>query len=126
MFAYFNPSPNGSKVGDCVIRAICAVENKDWNSVFCELAVQGYAQKDMPSSNAVWGEYLKSIGYKRHFVGDDCPLCYTVKDFAESHPVGAYVIGTGTHAVAVINGAILDNWNSENEPVLYYWQKYNI
>jgi hypothetical protein len=27
-FEYFNPSPSGAKVGDCVIRALCKALNK--------------------------------------------------------------------------------------------------
>lgn len=122
-FYYYNPSPIKAKVGDCVVRAICAAENKDWDTIYCELCVEGYSQKDMPSSNAVWGKYLESKGYKRHFVGDNCPLCYTVIDFAKSHPNGIYIIGTGEHAVSVINGQYWDNYDSGNKNPLYYWSK---
>jgi len=60
----FNPNPYGSKVGDCVIRAICAATGQAWNTTYTGVTLQGYALKDMPSSNYVWGEYLKKEDQK--------------------------------------------------------------
>ena len=37
-------------VGDCVVRSITKLLNKDWDSVYLMLAMQGYALKDMPSA----------------------------------------------------------------------------
>ena len=33
------------------------------------------------SSNAVWNAYLKSKGFTREIVSNDCPECYTINDF---------------------------------------------
>lgn len=118
---YFNPNPFGSKTGDCVIRAICGVTDQDWDTVFTGVVFAAYAAKDMPSSNAVWGDYLMSLGFVRRIIPNTCPSCYTVADFADDHPVGRYVLGTGTHAVAVVDGAILDSWDSRNEVPIYYF-----
>lgn len=79
--------------------------------------------KDMPSSNAVWGEYLKRNGFTRHIIPDTCPSCYTVGAFCEDHPYGAYMLATGTHVVAVIDGNYIDTWDSGNEIPIYYWKK---
>lgn len=78
---------------------------------------------DMPSSNAVWGNYLLKIGYKRYAVNTDCYECYTISDFCFEHPRGVYLLATGTHAVAVINGNYYDTWDSGNENPIYYWTK---
>ena len=123
MYEYYNINPLGKNVGDCVIRAICAVLNEDWDTVYCGLAVEGYVTKDLLSSNVVWSQYLFRKGFKRYFLPDTCPLCYTVADFANEHPHGRFVLGTGTHAVAVIDGDIWDSWHSENEIPLYYFSK---
>lgn len=75
------------------------------------------------SSNAVWGAYLKSKGFIRDIVSNDCPECYTIEDFCKEHPQGIYIIGTGTHCVAIEDGCIFDTWNSSDETPIYYYQK---
>lgn len=123
MYVFFNPSPTNSKVGDCVIRSICAVTGDDWDTVYLKLCVEGFIFKDMPSSNAVWGSYLANKGFNRWIIPNTCPNCYTVADFAKDHQNGKFILGTGTHAVAVIDGAVWDSWDSQNEIPLYYWSK---
>jgi hypothetical protein len=36
---------------------------------------------------------------------------------------GVYVIGTGSHAVCVIDGDWYDSWDSGGEVCSYYWKK---
>ena len=120
---YFNPNPNGSRVGDCVIRAISAVTGQDWNSTYTGAALQGYILGDMPSANHVWRAYLTSKGFQRAIIPDACPDCYTVDDFANDHPKGRFVLGTGNHAVAVVDGMVWDTWDSRNEIPIYYFYK---
>lgn len=122
-WAYFNPNPNGSLVGDCVIRAICAVTGQDWEETYTGLALQAYVFADLPNSNHVWRAYLKSKGYQLAVIPNTCPDCYTVADFADDHPEGSFILGTGTHAVAVIRGTIYDTWDSRWQvPVFYYYK----
>lgn len=123
MYVEYNPNPKQKRVGDCVIRAICKVLDMDWETVFCGLATEGYIEKDVISSNSVWSKYLTGNGFKRYFLDNNCPLCFTVDDFAKSHPKGKYVVGTGTHAVAVVDGDVWDAWDSRNEIPLYYFSK---
>ena len=78
---------------------------------------------DMPSSNAVWGEYLKRNGFTKHVIPDSCPQCYTVQDFCEDNPNGTFVLATGSHVIAVIDGDYLDSWDSGNEIPVYLWRK---
>lgn len=101
MFEKINPNPNGSYVGDCVIRAIALADNKSWNETYINLCLMGLKMYDMPSSNKVWHEYLKTEGYKRHIIPDTCPQCYTVRDFCGEFFSGTYIVGTGTHVVCV-------------------------
>lgn len=122
-FVYYNPNPHGSKTGDCVVRAISAATGQDWDTTYTGLTFQGFVIKDMPSGNYVWGEYLRSKGFEKDYLPKQCPLCYTVEEFADSHPKGVYVIGTGDHAVAVIDGEVWDNWDSRNSIVDYYFYR---
>ena len=119
-----NPSPLGLRVGDCVIRAISKALDASWERVYVELCVQGFMMGDLPSSNAVWSAYLRHKGFKRRTM-ENCPDCYSIEDFCQDHSKGIFVIGTGTHAVCVIDGCYYDAWQSGREPVVYYFEKEN-
>ena len=113
---YLN-NPLGLRVGDCVIRAISNALDASKERAYVELCVQGFMMGDLPSSNAVWSAYLRRKGFKRHTI-EDCPDCYSIEDFCQDHPKGVYVIGTGTHAVAIIDGCYYDAWQSGRDPVV--------
>ena len=123
MYSYFNCNPKGNRVGECVIRAISKALNQPWEDTYIELTIQGYIMGDLLSSNSVWGAYLKSKGFDRDIISTDCPDCYTINDFCEEYPEGIFVVGTGTHAVAVIDGTIFDTWNSGDETPIYFYKK---
>ena len=120
---YFNPNPLSNRVGDCTIRAISKVLNQDWDETYLDIVVEGFMQKDMPSSNSVWTNYLQSKGYIRHIIPNTCPKCYTIKNFCIDHPIGSYILATGTHVVAVQDGNYYDTWDSGNEIPIYYFEK---
>ena len=122
-FKFFNPNPEGRFVGDCTIRAICKLTNQDWDTVYCNTAFQGFVAKNMPSGNDVWGRYLRKLGYIREIIPNNCPDCYTVKDFCRDHPYGKYLIALDQHVVTVEDGDYYDTWDSGNEIPIYYWKK---
>lgn len=118
-----NPNPKNARVGDCVVRAIAIATNKSWEEVYTRLSVYGFQMCDMPSSNAVWGKYLKDLGYERGIVPDTCPDdCYTVANFCRDNPSGIFILGTGEHVVAVSDGDYYDTWDSGNEVPIYFWR----
>lgn len=123
MYSYYNANPYKIRVGDCVIRAISKALNQPWEDTYIDLTIQGYLMGDLLSSNAVWGAYLKSKGFTRDIVSNDCSECYTIEDFCNEHPKGTYIIGTGTHAVCVIDSTIFDTWNSSGETPIYFYYK---
>lgn len=123
MFVQYNPNPQGNYVGDCVIRAIAKVTEKDWDSTYLAVAMQGFAMKDMPSANHIWGAYLKSQGFRQYALPNTCPDCYTVQDFCEDYPSGVYLLATGSHVIAVENGNYFDSWDSGSEIPIYYWKR---
>ncbi len=122
MYIKSNINPQNKQVGDCVIRAISTALNQDWERTYIELAIQGFMMSDMPSSDSVWNEYLKVKGLKRYIVPDTCPNCYTVRQFADEHPTGIYVVFVGQHVVAVIDGNYIDTWDSGDRVPIYYWE----
>ena len=123
MYSYYNPNPSKNRIGDCVIRALTKVLNKSWHEVYVDLCILGYVFCDWGSSNSVWNAYLISQGFTRDIVSADCPDCYTIEDFCMEHPQGIYVVGTGSHAVAIIDGIAFDSWNSLGEIPIYYYHK---
>ena len=122
-FVYFNPNPNGKSVGDCTIRAISLLMDRDWRKTYIGLATMGFSECDMPSSNAVWGKYLAGNGYDRGIIPDTCPYCYTIDDFCKDNPVGKFMLATGKHVVTIIDGNYYDTWDSGHLIPLYYWFK---
>lgn len=123
LWSYYNPNPSGKQTGDCVIRAISKVLDLSWIQVYVELSAQGLEMYDWGNSDPVWGAYLKAQGFKRRIIPNTCPDCYTIGDFAEEHTRGRYVLGTGRHAVAVVDGIIYDSWDSSNELPTFYFYK---
>lgn len=123
MLVIYNPNPNGTYTGDCVVRAITKAIDTDWDTAYMELAVQGYLMSDMPSANHVWGAYLRENGFVRKAIPNTCPDCYTIRDFCIDNPSGLFVLATGTHVVTVKDGDYYDTWDSGNEIPVYYFEK---
>jgi hypothetical protein len=122
-YKYYNPNPLGLSVGDCTIRAISKIIERDWKETYLCLLVQGYQMYDMPSANRVWGEFLRSQGFVRRTIPDTYPDCYTVKDFCIDNPTGTYILGTGEHVIAVVDGDYYDSWDSGREIPVYYFER---
>ena len=106
-----------------MIRGISILTDKSWEYTYIQIVVQGYWMYDMPSSNEVWSSYLQSQGYKKRIIPNTCPECYSIKQFCEDHRFGKYLLATGTHVVAVIDGDYYDTWDSGNEIPVYYFSK---
>lgn len=122
-FKYFNPSPVGKETGDCVITALCKVLDQTWEETFIGLAEVGLSIYETIESNPTWDLYLREHGFSRHVIPDTCPNCYTIGDFSKDFPYGKYVIGTGNHAVALIDGTIYGTWNPINEIGIVYYSE---
>lgn len=118
-----NPNPAHKETIDCVVRAISVAEGISWDEAFKALTEQAYREKDMLSYNPTWANYLRDRGYELYGLPNTCPRCYTVADFAYDHPNGTYVLGTGSHAIAVIDGNYIDTWDSGNEVPMYFFKK---
>lgn len=122
-FIHYNANPRSNRVGDCVIRAISKISGMSWEKTYTEIALKGFSMYDMPSSNAVWGRYLIDHGYQMKTIPNFCPDCYTVIDFCKDHPTGSYLVATGSHVLAVIDGDYYDSWDSGDEIPIYYFRK---
>ena len=123
MYVHYNPNPDHRRTGDCIIRAVTKVTGKSWENVFIELAIEAFLLHAMPSENDVLGEYLYNLGFDKYIIPNSCPRCYTVRDFAYDHPYGKFILGTGSHVIAVVDGNYYDSWDSGDEVPLFYWRQ---
>lgn len=122
MWIKTNPNPRKKEVNDCVIRAIAIATGMSWLDVYDDLYRVGRSEYDMMSSNAVWGLYLYQCGFEPFLLPESCPRCITVREFARRFPHGRYIVGTGTHAIAVISGDYYDSWDSGSTVPSYFWR----
>ena len=122
MWIKCNPNPLGKQASDCVVRAIAIATEQSWKRTYRDLCELGEIEADMPNVNYVWGLYLKQLGAKQFLLPESCPQCITVRAFCERFPEGTYVIGTGSHAVACIDGDYYDSFDSGSESPAYFWR----
>ena len=123
MWIEANPNPANKQVPDCVIRAICIALNKSWLEVSDELYFN-FARREysVTCDDNIWGHYLYSLGFEPFLLPLICPRCTTINEFTKMYPKGIYIIGTGKHAVAVIDGNYYDSWDSGNEIPSFFWR----
>lgn len=123
MWIEYNNNPIARRVGDCAVRAVSVALDVDWETAFIMLVANAFAMGDMPSSDSVWGSVLRTHGFYRKALPDDCPDCYTAEDFCNDHPKGTFVLGFGGHTAAVRDGNLMDSWDSSQETPTYYWYR---
>lgn len=123
MWIEYQPNPCGKRVGDCAVRAISAALDTDWRTAYLMLCNKGYEICDMPNADVVWGNVLRDNGFIREVIDNDCPDCYTAEDFCFDHPTGIYVLGFGGHVATVIDGQLMDSWDSSQECPQFFWRK---
>jgi hypothetical protein len=117
----YNANPRRRRTGDCTIRAICTALGADWYATYFDVVIEGAVEADMPSTNRVWRKFLRRLGFRMCLVDDHGRNCYSVNDFCEEHPDGAYILALDGHVVAVIDGEYYDTWESGDEEPVYYW-----
>ena len=122
MWIKANPNPLNKEVPDCVIRAISIALNQPWIQTFDELCSVARMDFNMPSADAVWGHYLYMKGFEPFVLPSSCPRCITIEQFSKQFSYGIYIIGTGSHAVAIIDGDYYDSWDSGQEIASYFWR----
>lgn len=117
MYEFVNVNPCKKRLGDCVVRALSLALNQSWYRTAIDLCIEGLIQCDMQESNSVWCAYLQSKGFKKYPILDTM----TFEEFATTHPDGLYIVATGSHVAVIRDGVILDNWDSSDEIVSYYF-----
>ena len=119
MYVNYNANPSGKATGDCVIRAISTITGLPWRTVHWDLAELSNEQYQMMDDNPIWHEYLRRLGFRIQMVQWPCSR---IKDFCRCFSYGKYILGTGKHVIAVIDGDYFDTWDSGNELAVFYWK----
>jgi hypothetical protein len=122
MWIRANPNPAKREVPDCVIRAVCIALNKPWLEASDEIYAVARADYSVTVDDHVWGHYLYMKGFEPFLIPFECPKCVTVSEFTKMYPTGTYIIGTGSHAIAVIDGNYYDSWDSGNTIPSFFWR----
>ena len=122
MWIRCNVNPAKNHTGDCVIRACVVALHKTWVQVSDEIYSLSREHFLSMSDDHLWGRYLYEQGFVPFLLPEKCPSCITIKRFCVMYPRGVYIIGTGSHAVAVIDGNYYDSWDSGNEIPSFFWR----
>lgn len=122
---YFQPNLMATRnSNDCSVRALCAACDMGWLEAFDSLVKIGRQIQDMPNGDKTLLTWMSQNGFVRHSIpiskGSKRP---TVKQFAETHPEGTFVVRVAGHVVAVKEGQYWDCWDSGRKAVYSYWEK---
>ena len=120
---YFNPNPVAAREEDCALRAVSAALGISWEEAFDLIAHNAKQMGAMMHRDAAWGSVLRQHGFYRSVIPNSCPDCYTAEDFCLDNPDGVFVLGFGTHTAAVIDGYLMDTWDSSDEVPIYVWYR---
>ena len=122
-YVYYNANPARKSHGDCVIRALSKVMDLTWEQVAIDLSMMQVTFHEMQNNDHVWGTFLSLNGFEKGMLPYPCPNCITIKDFCKLYPYGKYVVATGEHVVAVVDGDYYDTDDTGNEVLIYFWKE---
>lgn len=122
-FTYHNANPFDKRTGDCTIRALSFILEKEWADVYKELLELTLKTGWALGSRENIEEYLKLLGYKKQKMPKKSNgKKYTGEEFAKMHPRGKYFLSIGIgHVTAMESGKIYDIWNCTKRCVGNYW-----
>lgn len=135
-FHYYNANPKNKITTDCVIRAICTVLDKPYNTVVMEMAELQCKTGLDDAENKCIDKYMKQHGWIRvkqpkkedntKYTGKE--FCQALQNFEKSSlgligcKTSKMLVSMGSHhIVAVVNNKVWDHWNSTNGKVGQIW-----
>lgn len=122
-YSFYNANPFERRTGDCAVRALSLVLEKDWKDVYKELLELTLKTGWSVCSKENIEKYLKSLGYeKQKMPKKKNNTRYTGEEFAKMNPKGRFFLSIGTrHNSALVDGKIYDIWNCTKRCVGNYW-----
>lgn len=118
-YKFCNPHPDGKRVRDCVKRAICLAEGRDYRDVKNELnRLKREIGAEKFNSNNNWKTYMDRKGYNKiSFPAVAGESRMNGHKFAETHPTGSYILRVAGHLSSCVDGVILDTWDCRDKCV---------
>lgn len=123
-YTYANPHPKKILTGDCVVRAFSLAFNVEYLEMRRELnRVKRQYGMESYRTMRFMHKYLRSLKVEKLTIriekGDSRP---TAKEFYEMFGDGVYLISMRRHMVTMIDGKILDTWDSSDRPIYTAWR----
>lgn len=113
---------------NCVPKALTALTGESYKQVDDYLKARG-RKKGKGTPHKASRSFLQERGFtqlpalsltKRYYGGVVRKM--KVASFAKAFPKGKFIVYVRSHAIAVIDGRILDDWNSSSRVVREAWQ----
>lgn len=123
MWIETNLNPCRRIVGDCAVRAVAIALNISWEDAYIMLADMGLQMCEIMNANSVIDAVLHEHGFYKEVLPPFRNDSYTAEKFCRDNPVGVYVLGFGTHVATVIDGNLMDAWNSSSEIPQVVWMR---
>lgn len=132
-FRIENPNPRWAQkrglvwdTPDCVIRAVAIAISCTWLEAFDYLTAKARAEFTVPSDGTRLRKWLEDGGaIWHHCKAEKGKKRMTVKEFAEKHPKGRYIISIANHECACVDGIVMDAWNPGDKAVVGYLDMVN-
>lgn len=131
VFKLFNANPKKRNTGDCVIRALSVALDKSYFDVLTDLQVLQQRNFYDIGDPKLYGKYLESLGWKkqkqprqdnnRKYTG--VMWCRFIKFWRNQKYNRMIAHIGGNHIVAIIDGKIIDTWDSSGGCIGNYWVK---
>ncbi len=124
MYKYYNPHPNGKRVGDCVKRAFTLATGWDYRDVSITLnRIKRELNQTKYNDNKVWREFVKRQKWgKISFPAIKGQRRMDGFQFTNQFKEGTYVLRMAKHLVTVVDGVLYDSWDSRAKCVYVAWK----
>ena len=117
----YNANPSQNNTDDCAVRAVAVALDVDWDTAFDLIAENAKYMHQMMHRNVAWWSVLRQHGFRRAIIPNTCPDCYSVDDFCRDHPYGVFLLGFYDHVAIIVDGRVIDSFDSRDLIPIYYW-----
>lgn len=123
-FIIYNRNPEGKNIKDCVVRAFSTAFDLSYDLTLqrLTLARSELHYKSIKDTDFI-DEYLEKIGSEKlSFKPEKGKPRIKLCQFADQHKDGVYIVRVKGHIAAVIEGCVLDTWDSTYLTVYKAWK----
>ena len=107
---------------DCAVRALAIATHTDYDVVYDTLAGAGrecnrgfHLQKWLPKQQGVFGYTVEKLSFQA--IRGESRMC--IRQFIQDHQVGRYILRVSRHVIALIDGVVMDTFQSRPDKCVY-------